>query len=117
MSNGVILLVSLSSSISRALTAFVSLVDTYTEVIPVTAPPSYRGQMVKYSYKITVGTQRINEPTKLLKIPIRVLNLNINQKEERAPLLSPFATDSKSDATSWALHELLASASLRNTSE
>lgn len=31
--------------------------------------------MVKYCYKITVGTQRVNHPVKLLKVPIRVLPL------------------------------------------
>ncbi|XP_055940303.1 RAB6A-GEF complex partner protein 2-like isoform X3 [Argiope bruennichi] len=45
----------------------------YKETIPYTAPPSYRGQCVKYAYKITVGTQRVNAVIKLLKIPIRVL--------------------------------------------
>lgn len=47
----------------------------YRETIPNNAPPSYRGQCVKYAYKITVGTQRVNAVIKLLKIPIRVLVL------------------------------------------
>jgi hypothetical protein len=72
--------------------------------------------MVKYSYKITIGTQRINEPTKLLKIPLRVLNIDVAQREKRiSPESSPFATDSASNAVNRALHQLLASASLRNT--
>nr|CAD7392969.1 unnamed protein product [Timema cristinae] len=45
----------------------------YSEVLPSEAPPSYRGQAVKYSYKITVGTQRVNSPIKLLRVPLRVL--------------------------------------------
>lgn len=48
---------------------------TYIEHIPNDSPPSYRGQLVKYSYKITVGTQRVNSPVKLLRVPIRVLPL------------------------------------------
>jgi hypothetical protein len=44
-------------------------------MIPINSPPSYRGQAVKYSYKITIGTQRVNSPTKLLRIPFRVLSL------------------------------------------
>lgn len=47
----------------------------YKEVIPTEVPPSYRGQAIKYSYKITVGTQRVNCPIKLLRIPLRVLVL------------------------------------------
>lgn len=49
--------------------------DIYRETIPNNAPPSYRGQCIKYAYKITVGTQRVNAVIKLLKIPIRVLVL------------------------------------------
>ncbi|KAJ8963304.1 hypothetical protein NQ318_018773 [Aromia moschata] len=47
----------------------------YREKIPSDSPPSYRGQLVKYSYKITIGTQRVNSPVKLLRVPIRVLPL------------------------------------------
>ncbi|XP_063231541.1 RAB6A-GEF complex partner protein 2 isoform X2 [Bacillus rossius redtenbacheri] len=45
----------------------------YSEVLPSEAPPSYRGQAVKYSYKVTIGTQRVNSLIKLLRVPIRVL--------------------------------------------
>ncbi|CAD6231718.1 GSCOCG00001552001-RA-CDS [Cotesia congregata] len=48
----------------------------YRETIPSDAPPSYRGQAIKYSYKITVGAQRVNSPIKLLRIPFRVLSLS-----------------------------------------
>ncbi|XP_058809730.1 RAB6A-GEF complex partner protein 2 isoform X2 [Phymastichus coffea] len=47
----------------------------YKENIPIHSPPSYLGQAVRYSYKITIGTQRVNSPIKLLKIPFRVLPL------------------------------------------
>ncbi|KAF5280424.1 hypothetical protein FQR65_LT03233, partial [Abscondita terminalis] len=45
----------------------------YKEKIPSDSPPSYRGQLVKYSYKLIIGTQRVNSPIKLLKIPLRIL--------------------------------------------
>ncbi|XP_066996470.1 RAB6A-GEF complex partner protein 2 isoform X3 [Anabrus simplex] len=45
----------------------------YSEALPSEAPPSYRGQAVKYSYKITIGMQRVNCPIKLLRVPLRVL--------------------------------------------
>ncbi|XP_034942506.1 RAB6A-GEF complex partner protein 2 [Chelonus insularis] len=48
----------------------------YRETLPSDAPPSFRGHAVKYVYKITVGTQRVNSPIKLLKIPFRVLSLS-----------------------------------------
>lgn len=54
------------------------LTDIYRETIPSDAPPSYRGQAVKYSYKITIGTQRVNTVIKLLRVPFRVLSLSGN---------------------------------------
>lgn len=55
-----------------------SFADIYREIIPSDAPPSYRGHAVKYSYKITVGTQRVNTAIKLLRVPFRVLSLSGN---------------------------------------
>ncbi|XP_022920364.1 RAB6A-GEF complex partner protein 2 [Onthophagus taurus] len=49
----------------------------YREKIPGDAPPSYRGQLVKYSYKITIGTQRVNSPVKLLRVSFRVLPVSV----------------------------------------
>ncbi|XP_071964635.1 RAB6A-GEF complex partner protein 2-like isoform X2 [Antedon mediterranea] len=47
----------------------------YYETIPQDAPPSYKGQSVKYSYKVAIGTQRVSSPTRLLRVPFRVLVL------------------------------------------
>ncbi|XP_065060078.1 RAB6A-GEF complex partner protein 2-like [Rhopilema esculentum] len=47
---------------------------TYTEDIPPSAPPSYRGQAVRFSYKVTIGVGSINGPTKLIRLPIRVIS-------------------------------------------
>ncbi|XP_076068767.1 RAB6A-GEF complex partner protein 2 isoform X2 [Oratosquilla oratoria] len=47
----------------------------YRETLPCEAPPSYRGQLVKYAYKITIGTQRLGAPIKLLRVPLRVVVL------------------------------------------
>ncbi|KAG0717974.1 RAB6A-GEF complex partner protein 2 [Chionoecetes opilio] len=47
----------------------------YKESLPCDAPPTYRGQLLKYAYKITIGTQRLGAPTKLLRIPIMVIVL------------------------------------------
>jgi len=46
----------------------------YTEVVPPSATPTYRGNSVKYSYKITIGTQLLNCQTSMLRVPIRVLS-------------------------------------------
>lgn len=57
---------------------FLFITDIYREKLPSDAAPSYRGQLVKYSYKIMIGTQRVNSPVKLLRIPLRVLPLCIS---------------------------------------
>ena len=45
----------------------------FEDTIPTDAPPSFRGQAVKYSYKVIIGTQRLGTTTKLLRIPFRVM--------------------------------------------
>ncbi|KGL80884.1 Retrograde Golgi transport protein RGP1, partial [Tinamus guttatus] len=52
------------------------LADSYCETLPVDGPPSFRGQSVKYVYKLTIGCQRVNSPIKLLRVPFRVLVLH-----------------------------------------
>ncbi|CAG12814.1 unnamed protein product, partial [Tetraodon nigroviridis] len=48
---------------------------SYSEIVPIDGPPSFRGQAVKYVYKLTIGCQRVNSPIKLLRVPFRVLVL------------------------------------------
>lgn len=47
----------------------------YEETIPSDCPPSYYGSWVKYMYKLTVGTQRVNCVIQLLRMPLRVISL------------------------------------------
>ena len=50
---------------------------TYQETVPPPAPPSYRGAAIKYSYKLTVGTQRLGQRSvSLLRVPVRVLSVS-----------------------------------------
>ncbi|XP_077299870.1 RAB6A-GEF complex partner protein 2 [Arctopsyche grandis] len=48
----------------------------YKERLPMESPPSYRGLGAKFSYKITVATQRVNSAIKLIRIPLRVLSVS-----------------------------------------
>ncbi|CAH2297429.1 RAB6A-GEF complex partner 2 [Pelobates cultripes] len=69
----------------------VAMTDSYSETLPLAAPPSFRGQSVKYVYKLTIGCQRVNCPIQLLRVPFRVLLLHalqgfqLPQEEEVAP--------------------------------
>ena len=65
------------------------LSDTYQEKLPLDAPPSYRGTAIKYSYKVVIGTQRFDYPTKLIRIPLRVLVVPGNPTDTAS--LEPFA--------------------------
>ncbi|KAJ7376593.1 Golgi membrane exchange factor (Ric1p-Rgp1p) subunit [Desmophyllum pertusum] len=47
----------------------------YSDTIPFDSVPSYKGHAVKYSYKITVGTSRVQGQSKLLRLPVRILVL------------------------------------------
>ncbi|XP_058823491.1 RAB6A-GEF complex partner protein 2 [Topomyia yanbarensis] len=59
----------------------------FRETLSVNTPPTYRGVMVKYYYKITVATQRVGSTVQALYIPIRVLPLPpINSSDEAITL-------------------------------
>ncbi|XP_001518701.3 RAB6A-GEF complex partner protein 2 [Ornithorhynchus anatinus] len=84
---------------------------SYTEVLPVDGPPSFRGQSVKYVYKLTIGCQRVNSPITLLRVPLRVLVLTglqdacFPQDEAVAPS-SPFLEEEESRRKDSQLAEL-----------
>ncbi|XP_031233067.1 RAB6A-GEF complex partner protein 2 isoform X2 [Mastomys coucha] len=85
----------------------VSQPDSYSEVLPTEGPPSFRGQSVKYVYKLTIGCQRVNSPITLLRVPLRVLvltglqDVHFPQDEAVAPS-SPFLEeDDSGKKDSW----------------
>ncbi|KAG7297864.1 hypothetical protein JYU34_018616 [Plutella xylostella] len=79
----------------------------YRESLPIEAPPSYRGTSVKYSYKITIATQKVNSHIKMVRIPFRVLpispivnmqdlaNLCGNETTEELQPTNPFSEERK----------------------
>ena len=73
----------------------------YREKIPVDAPPSYAGSLLKYSYKLTVSIQRVGGSIRQVRIPFRVLvlyGLCDYQGCEESPLPSnPFLETSASN--------------------
>ncbi|CAK8693982.1 unnamed protein product [Clavelina lepadiformis] len=73
----------------------------YTEVIPSDGAPTYKGPSCKYSYKLTVGTQRVGTTIKLLRIPFRVLvvyGLTEYQLNEEQIPSNPFLERTKTKA-------------------
>lgn len=90
----------------------------FRETLSMNTPPTYRGVMVKYYYKITVATQRVGTTVQALHIPIRVLplppincsdeaiTLNDESNEDLAPN-NPFIEKKKAPSKiEYALHYL-----------
>lgn len=90
----------------------------FRETLSMNTPPTYRGVMVKYYYKITVATQRVGSTVQALHIPIRVLplppincsdetiTLNDESNEDLAPN-NPFIEKKKAPSKiEYALHYL-----------
>lgn len=90
----------------------------FRETLSGNTPPTYRGVMVKYYYKITIATQRVGSTVQALYIPIRVLplplincsdetiTLNDESNEDLAPN-NPFLEKKKSPSKiEYALHYL-----------
>lgn len=81
----------------------------YSTVIPFDAPPSYRGDSVNYSYKVTVGTQRLGGAAELLRVPFRVFNITSQLESARRRGSVAFESSRGSSAsiasTGW-MHEL-----------
>ncbi|XP_046685365.1 RAB6A-GEF complex partner protein 2 [Homalodisca vitripennis] len=90
----------------------------YSQSLPLEALPSYRGQLVKYSYKITIGSQRVNGIVKLLRVPLRVLDISgvpeINLCEDSEdlspsnPFLESTTKDQEQDPTIQLLQNITA---------
>ncbi|XP_022116543.2 RAB6A-GEF complex partner protein 2 [Pieris rapae] len=66
----------------------------YRESLPIEAPPSYRGNLVKYSYKVTIATQKVGSHIRMVRIPFRVLPVSpIMNVQDLAALCGNETTD------------------------
>ena len=43
--------------------------------MPYDLAPTFRGQFAKYAYKVTIGAQKFNKNTQLLRLPFKVYSL------------------------------------------
>ena len=50
-----------------------SITVVYTEQVPSGGPPSFSGRLAKYSYKLTIGTQKPGCAAKITRLPFRVM--------------------------------------------
>jgi len=85
----------------------------YREILPLEGPPSFRGQILRYAYKLTIGTQRIHSHIRLLHVPIKVLVLQefsdavtLNGSEELTPA-NPFLSGQQKESHSDSAFQIL----------
>jgi len=86
-----------------SLAAAQSAAYKYEETLPSDLPPSFRGQAVKYSYKLKIGMQKVGSQIKMLHLPLRLmtwqtLGLPIYQDEEDVAVRNPFLKSSPKDS-------------------
>ncbi|MCL4121915.1 UNVERIFIED_CONTAM: hypothetical protein GTU68_040351 [Idotea baltica] len=96
----------------------------YRENLPVDAPPSYRGKLVKYAYKVTLGTQKLGSPINLLRLPIRVIVLQgvaplvVNSDTEDLAPSNPFLhTPQRDNSRHMALQMIQGLSTQKNISQ
>jgi hypothetical protein len=59
----------------------------YREQVPENCPPTFKGNDIKYYYKVTIATQRVNSRVQFLHVPIRILPLlQIEDKVDQVPV-------------------------------
>lgn len=87
--------------------------------MPLSCPPTYKGTYIRYSYKITVATQRLGSKVQALRVPIRVLPMPTIIRPDEIPALcnetneelaptNPFLEKRRSETKlEIALHHLL----------
>lgn len=46
----------------------------YSELLPIDAPPSYRGKNIRFRYNLLVATQRVGASVEVFKVPFRVIS-------------------------------------------
>lgn len=92
----------------------------YSDVLPSEVPPSYKGQHIKFSYKICIGVGRVGQPLCIIRLPFRLFELkgifksikrnSSVQQDSDGPTLSP--KKEQSDTNPFLEEDLLESYSL-----
>lgn len=98
---------------------YIPISDLFRETLPLSGPSTYRGKSIRYSYKITIATQKVGSKVQVLRLPIRVLSLPTTIRPDEIPALcnetsdelsptNPFLENRKSAETKLeiALHHL-----------
>ena len=71
----------------------------YSEQLPAGGPPTFSGRLVKYSYKLAVGAQKLGCPAQISRVPFRVLVIPES-------LYLPYVTPSPRDTNPFLISEV-----------
>ncbi|VDN83632.1 unnamed protein product [Brugia pahangi] len=63
-----------------------------TQQLPLDSiPPSFKGHLVRYIYKLTLGVQHVKSPIKLIHVPLRIIQSDLGLTLPSSPtLVNPF---------------------------
>ncbi|MCP9258374.1 hypothetical protein DINM_002871 [Dirofilaria immitis] len=63
-----------------------------TQQLPLDSiPPSFKGHLVRYIYKLTLGVQHVKSPIKLINVPLRIIQCNLGLTlPSSSTLVNPF---------------------------
>ncbi|KAL4003737.1 Rgp1 family protein [Acanthocheilonema viteae] len=66
-----------------------------TQQLPLDSiPPSFKGHLVRYIYKLTLGVQHVKSPIKLIHIPLRIIQADLGLTLPSSPtLVNPFISN------------------------
>ncbi|CAG0891495.1 unnamed protein product [Darwinula stevensoni] len=90
----------------------------YQEQLPSNGPPSYRGPVIRYWYKLTIGTQRVGSPIRLVRIPLRVLllqEMGFESESDRVAPSNPFLSSSHKESPLEVAMQILQNATVRRS--
>ncbi|VIO92750.1 mKIAA0258 protein, putative [Brugia malayi] len=66
-----------------------------TQQLPLDSiPPSFKGHLVRYIYKLTLGVQHVKSPIKLIHVPLRIIQSDLGLTLPSSPtLVNPFISN------------------------
>ncbi|VDP20740.1 unnamed protein product [Onchocerca flexuosa] len=66
-----------------------------TQQLPLNSiPPSFKGHLVRYVYKLTLGVQHVKSPIKLIHVPLRIIQSDLGLTLPSSPtLVNPFISN------------------------
>ncbi|XP_065639842.1 RAB6A-GEF complex partner protein 2 isoform X1 [Hydra vulgaris] len=90
-------------------TSFKPILVMYSQSLPLSLPPSYSGQYLKISYKVSIGIGGINQPLCIINLPFKLFEMKCIYKALKTrfqnPLSDGIAKNQVNEKTKNPFHE------------